>query len=118
MHIGEKIKSRAKDLRLGPTELAKIIKTSKQNVYGIYRRDSIDSELLFELSKALDTDFFTIYSKMLSAGKGIEEEISDDTNTLGTDLVSVKKELSSLREKYALLRALYESKTGERLPEF
>lgn len=118
MHIGEKIKSRAKDLRLGPTELAKIIKTSKQNVYGIYRRDSIDSELLFELSKALDTDFFTIYSKMLSSGQGIEDEASEDAGTLGTDLVSVKKELTSVREKFALLRALYESKTGERLPEF
>jgi hypothetical protein len=32
MRIGERIKNRAKDLRLGPTELAKIINTSKQNV--------------------------------------------------------------------------------------
>jgi hypothetical protein len=52
MHIGDKIKNRAKDLRLGPTELAKIINTSKQNIYGIYKRNSVDSDLLFDLSKA------------------------------------------------------------------
>lgn len=111
MHIGEKIKNRAKDLRLGPTELAKIINTSKQNIYGIYKRNSVDSDLLFELSKALDTDFFAIYSTSLVQGQ--EGESNSDYQTIGSDLVSVKKELSDLKEKYVLLKALYEVKTGE-----
>jgi hypothetical protein len=111
MHIGEKIKNRAKDLRLGPTELAKIINTSKQNIYGIYKRNSVDSDLLFELSKALDTDFFAIYSTNLVQGQ--EGNSNSDYQTIGSDLVSVKKELSDLKEKYVLLKALYEVKTGE-----
>ena len=118
MRIGERIKNRAKDLRLGPTELAKIINTSKQNVYGIYRRDSVDSRLLFDLSKALDTDFFSLYSKLLSSGSSLEEANELKAESLENDIVAVKKELTDLREKYALLRALLEAKTGEKIPEF
>ncbi|CAN5889092.1 hypothetical protein BH11BAC7_BH11BAC7_21190 [soil metagenome] len=61
MHIGEKIKARAKELRIGPTELARAIKTSKQNVYGIYLRETIDTGLLQKLGKALEFDFFAYY---------------------------------------------------------
>ncbi len=115
MHIGDKIKNRAKDLRLGPTELAKIINTSKQNIYGIYKRNSVDSDLLFDLSKALDTDFFAIYSKKLVATdvEGAEPEVNYET--IGSALVSVRRELGDLKEKYSLLKALDEAKTGEKL---
>src|SRR4051812_41417017 len=61
MHIGEKVKARAKELRMGPTELARAIKTSKQNIYGIYLRETIDTGLLQKLGKALDFDFFAYY---------------------------------------------------------
>lgn len=33
LHIGSKIKERAKELRIGSTELGRMINTSKQNVY-------------------------------------------------------------------------------------
>lgn len=115
MHIGDKIKNRAKDLRLGPTELAKIINTSKQNIYGIYKRNSVDSDLLFDLSKALDTDFFAIYSKKLVATDVEGAEPAVNYETIGSDLVSVRRELGDLKEKYSLLKALYEAKTGEKL---
>jgi len=115
MHIGEKIKNRAKDLRLGPTELAKIINTSKQNIYGIYKRNSVDSDLLFDLSKALDTDFFSIYSKRLASADFDGSDTDINYETIGSDLVSVRKEMAELKEKYALLKALYEAKTGEKI---
>jgi hypothetical protein len=61
VHIGERIRLRAKELRIGPTELGRMINTSKQNVYGIFHRKSIDTELLRKLSKALQCDFFQYY---------------------------------------------------------
>lgn len=67
LHIGERIKKRAKDLRIGPTELGKLINTSKQNIYGIFKRQSLDTELLWKLSLALNCDFFAFYSDELSA---------------------------------------------------
>ncbi len=62
VHIGEKIKLRAKEVRIGPTELGKMINTSKQNVFGIYKRKTVDTELLSNISKALDFDFFSYYA--------------------------------------------------------
>ncbi|CAN5360743.1 hypothetical protein BH09BAC5_BH09BAC5_05120 [soil metagenome] len=120
MHIGEKVKERAKELRVGPTELAKLIKTSKQNIYGIYLRESIDTALLQKLGKALEFDFFSYYS---SSGSN---SASHPAGTYGKrkkgillqddDFSVLKKELSELREKYELLKALYEAKTGKKVP--
>lgn len=61
IHIGEKIKLRAKELNLGPTELGRRINKTKSNVRDIFQRTSLDTELLTEISKALDFDFFTLY---------------------------------------------------------
>lgn len=62
VHIGSLIKARAKTLRIGPTELGVRIDSSKQNVYGIFKRDSIDSQLLHRISLALKHDFFQYLS--------------------------------------------------------
>jgi hypothetical protein len=117
MHIGEKIKARAKELRVGPTELAKKISTSKQNVYGIYKRESIDTDLLEKISKALQFDFFTLYinAKLFphtdpgyKKGKNYpahEEEFGH-----------LKVQLADLQEKYELLKKvnlLLEEKKGK-----
>lgn len=61
INIGEKIKLRAKELRVGPTEFARLISSTKQNIYNIYGRKSIDTQLLQNISKALDFDFFRYY---------------------------------------------------------
>ncbi len=121
MHIGEKIEARAKELRMGPTELARRISTSKQNVYGIYRRSSIDTELLQKLSKALDYDFFLHYTTSIPGlvsepgmpygkrKKGVAAPVDDEVSRL-------RRENADLREKYELLRELYETKTGKKVP--
>lgn len=62
IHIGEKIREKTRELRIGPTELSRKINTSIQNVYGIFKRQSIDTELLERISGALNFDFFTFYS--------------------------------------------------------
>lgn len=62
VHIGDKIKHRAKELRIGPTEFAKLINSTKQNIYSIYNRKSLDTQLLEKISTALDYDFFKFYA--------------------------------------------------------
>jgi hypothetical protein len=114
LHIGEKIRARAKDLRVGPTELARQIKTSKQNVYGIYRRASIDTELLQKLSRALEFDFFAYYASGVKPEKILT--VQETSGNRNEELASLRRELQDMREKYELLRALYESKTGEKVP--
>lgn len=116
MRIGPKIEERAKELRIGPTELGRMIKTSKQNIYSIYARDSIDTLLLQKLSKALQFDFFSYYSK--GSGNLTGEPVSyyKGKKTLQEENAALIKDLKELREKYEILKALYETKTHEKVP--
>jgi hypothetical protein len=109
VHIGEKIKQRAKELRIGSTELGKLINTSKQNIYGIYKRKSTDSEMLRKLSKALDYDFFQYYNVETVS------TVSEPTSHYGRknkqavsleEYQKLKKELDDLKEKYELLKKI------------
>lgn len=64
--IGAIIKEVSKDKNVGPTELGNRIETSKQNIYGIFQRKSMDSALLMKLCIALDYDFFKYYVEELA----------------------------------------------------
>jgi hypothetical protein len=118
MHIGEKVRARAKELRIGPTELGRLIKTSKQNVFGIFGRKSMDTDLLLRLSKVLEFDFFVYYYSSKNSttanspagyyGKRKKTPLEEESNA--------SFELKELREKYELLKALYEAKTGKKVP--
>lgn len=111
MHIGELVRARAKELKIGSTELAKRINTSKQNVYGIYKRDSIDTQLLDKLCKALDYDFFKHFSGANSGKLMLTyPEYQDNESQL------LARQLQDVEEKYELLKALYEKETGKKLP--
>jgi hypothetical protein len=120
MHIGEKVKARAKELRIGPTELGKKIRTSKQNVYGIYQRSSIDTGLLQKLSKALDFDFFVYYTTTGNSGTNTPrtgyKKNRKGNNSSEDEIISLHRELKEFEEKYELLKALYEAKTGKKVP--
>lgn len=123
MRIGEKVEARAKELRIGPTELARKIRSSKQNVYNIFQRESIDTELLARLSKALNYDFFEYYRSTMFVyearppyGKGKKSRSSSSPVTAELELSILRKEHQTLREKYELLKELYEAKTGKKVP--
>jgi|ERR1017187_1878504 transcriptional regulator with XRE-family HTH domain len=109
IHIGEKIKARAKELRIGTTELAKSINTSKQNIYGIFKRESIDTALLQKFCKVLNYDFFTFFindklpssvesTENIKKGKAYASAESDSEYSV------LKNQLMDLKEKYELVK--------------
>jgi hypothetical protein len=109
VHIGEKIKQRAKELRIGSTELGKLINTSKQNIYGIYKRKSTDSEILRKLSKAFDYDFFQYYNIETTLVANEPASVYGKKNKQSVSLEEyqkLKKELEDLKEKYELLKKI------------
>ena len=124
MRIGEKVEARAKELRIGPTELARKIKTTKQNIYHIYKRESIDTELLMRLSKVLDCDFFQYFSDENGSivseppppayGKNRKQPVAGMSTDM--ELLLLRKEFQLLKDKYDLLKELYEAKTGKKAP--
>lgn len=111
IHIGEEIKRKAKELNLGPTELGRRINKTKSNVRDIFNRTSIDTELLKEISKALDFNFFDLYNiheheanYRVNAEKIIldqEQQIKDKDRTISvlTSMVEELKEKYGVRDK-------------------
>lgn len=58
IHIGELIKARLEQVERSPGWLARRINCDRTNIYKIFQRQSIDTELLARISKALEYDFF------------------------------------------------------------
>lgn len=58
IHIGKEIKTRLQQMERTPGWLAKKINCDRTNIYKIFQRASIDTELLSRISKALEHDFF------------------------------------------------------------
>ena len=57
IHIGSIIRKKLKNKSITITEFALKINRERTTVYDIFRRKSIDIELLIEISKALEYDF-------------------------------------------------------------
>lgn len=99
IHMGDLVRKRMRALGLGPTTLAKKIDTTKQNVYGIFKRKTLDTGLLFKLSLVLEADFFLYYSKELN--------LSNDQVILDpVEVRALKKDRLKLAETEVEVKAL------------
>jgi transcriptional regulator with XRE-family HTH domain len=72
LHIGQEIKKVMKERRMKVVEFARRISTDRNNVYDIYRRKSIDTDLLAKISETLQYDFFAICSRSLLVNKFVQ----------------------------------------------
>ncbi|NBX39464.1 MAG: XRE family transcriptional regulator [Flavobacteriia bacterium] len=79
MHIGEKIKKVLESKGITVTEFAKRINKSRENIYSIFTRKTIDTGLLQSISRVLDYDFFvhlsTTHYKLSQEIQLLKEEI-------------------------------------------
>lgn len=62
IHIGKKIKEEVYKQRISITTFAKKISRSRNVVYDIFERESVDTLLLNKIGKVLSCDFFSMYS--------------------------------------------------------
>jgi transcriptional regulator with XRE-family HTH domain len=87
INIGFKIKEIAESKNLSQEDLGKLINKTKQNVGDIYKRESVDTELLLKLCEVLKFDFFDLLYE--------EEPLKGIRN----NLLSLKaKEIHDLKE--------------------
>ena len=61
IHIGELIKSKAEERKLSLETVGKLINRTRQTVADIYKRQSIDTALLVDISRAFEFDFLEVY---------------------------------------------------------
>ena len=79
---------------MGATELGSLINTSKQNIYGIYKRRTIDTGLLKKISQALEWDFFALYT----------DSVGEDGGSEGTTIAMLYEDLQLMRNEIDKLR--------------
>ena len=65
IHIGQLIQETLREKGISASWLAKKIYCHPTNMYKIFQKKYIDTELLEAISLALDTDFFSCYSETL-----------------------------------------------------
>lgn len=75
VHIGAEIEAMVNSRNLSHSEFGRLIGVPKQNVKRIFEKESIDTDRLKAISKALDFDFFVYYqvekeNEMVSATQG------------------------------------------------
>lgn len=75
IHIGKIIEKELRDQGRTVTWFARSLYCDRTNVYKIFQRESVDSEMLYRISKILAHDFFKYYSKELKDGSGEDNEI-------------------------------------------
>jgi hypothetical protein len=119
VHIGEEIKKQVHLKKMQVTRLSKILNTNRNNIYDIYTRGGVDTQLLCKLSKALDYNFFHLYVNALRpllsthiepATKHTPTEISEFIEII-TKLRNEKQLLeSSLRDKELIIELLQKEK--------
>ena len=72
IHIGKIIHEEL--LRQGHTVLwlSQQLGCNRTNIYNIFVRDSISTELLMKISLALDTDFFALFSEQIQQARSTD----------------------------------------------
>ena len=97
VHIGAKIKQVAKQKGMKVTELAKRINTTRENIYSIFKRRTIDTGLLDKFCRSLDHDFYQYFSTAyLEENKNLKEEVArlKEDNALLKHMIELLKEKS------------------------
>lgn len=61
IHIGNIIRIKLIENNISITEFAKMLCCDRRNVYDIFERKSIDTDLLFRISLIVHEDLFEIY---------------------------------------------------------
>jgi transcriptional regulator with XRE-family HTH domain len=97
VHIGKKIKARQEEQGLSVAEFARRLNRSSQSIYHIFSSSSIDTELLCDISKVLNFNFFTYW---------ITKEENTDAKNVKKKRVSLLIDIDDIEQQKAVFKTL------------
>ena len=108
VHIGKLIKQSVKERGITVSEFARRINTSRENVYGIFKRQSVDTTLLQKAGKVLGKDFFGYYQS--EANTVVKEpavaygkkNATENTESAQSKLQLLQNEIATLKKELQL----------------
>ena len=126
INIGLAIEQRMNELGLNKSKLAKKIGISNQYINRLFAKESIDTDKLITISKALDFDFFSLYqpigsdteesaNSIIQSGNGSNASIGGDITIENSGKIAILEErIQSLNklldEKERTIKILMERK--------
>jgi transcriptional regulator with XRE-family HTH domain len=110
--IGERIKDVFEAKKMKLKDFAEAIGVARQNVYRIFEKDTIDIDLLLQISTVLEHDFIRYYTNKLSDNtrfgsvilhKRLESDSDKEIEQLKNELKLAKKEIDYLSKIIELM---------------
>lgn len=108
VHIGKKIREVVDKSHIKVTDFATSINLSRDAVYKIFAKAHLDTELLSQISKSLNHDFFAYYSSTVALkdvpnnyGYATKDEVESLSQVVQQLAVEVKKLREELPQKKA-----------------
>ncbi len=99
VHIGKKIKEVLKQSGMKRTDFASAINKSRTNIYDVFKRDTLDTGLLRQISRVLDHNFFDYYDQELPMVKDEKTGYLKKTDVIA----SLTEELKVMKKRIAEL---------------
>lgn len=104
--IGERIKAIFDARQMKLKDFAEEIGVARQNIYRIFEKDSIDTDLLIKISSVLEHNFFMYFESTDSnkkiastqADKGENEALLKELDFINNELRLAKKEIDYLKK--------------------
>ena len=124
IHVGKKIKEEVHKQNFTITSFAKKINRSRNVVYDIFKRESIDTDLLNKIGKVLNCDFFSMYSSQkeytqdhikhfhVNESEAAYGKNADLITALQQQNQALQNEVEYLKKIIVLLESKKESKQG------
>ena len=112
-HIGKKIEDVLREKRISVVEFAKLINTNRNNVYSIFKRESVDTELLRKIGEVLEYNFFEFLSYCdINNEKIFSNTLRDSspTYTQVEKLTQLEEKIKQLETENSLLKQRLEDK--------
>jgi transcriptional regulator with XRE-family HTH domain len=106
LHIGKLIRKRIEQAGMNKSEFARRINSTPQNVYSIFKRESIDTDLLWEISRVLNYDFFQHYTTSGGAYLNDDSMSYKNASELNKELAVVKRETELFAQENRYLKEL------------
>ena len=126
IHIGKKIKEEVYKQRISITIFAKKISRSRNVVYDIFERESVDTALLNKIGKVLSRDFFSLYSAQkeysqdgmktfhFAESEGQYQKVSEQITQLQQENQALKSEVDYLKKIVVLMEGKKTSKKSQK----
>ena len=108
-HVGKKIEDILRDKHISVVDFAKLINTNRNNVYSIFRRESVDTLLLKKIGDALNYDFFLFLSDKERKQDKIFE-LNIPTYSIADKLLIYEEKIKQLEVENTLLKQRLEDK--------